>query len=98
MQESCKKLRCVSSAILIPVGGVRLGVVLGGGGWAAAAEVSEEKEKERRGADGPAAGVPSACRDSPGDRGWVSEPLKLLPALPGIPWLKLRLKREQHSP
>ena len=73
--------------------------MLGGGGCAAAAaaEVSEEKEKERRGADGPAAGVPSACSDSPGDRGWVSEPLKLLPALPGIPWLKLRLKRAQHS-
>ena len=94
-EESCNKWHRLGLACPTPDGGVRLGVVLGGGGWAAAAEASEEKEKERRGADGPAAGVPSACRDSPGDRGWVSEPLKLLPALPGGPWLKLRLNRTQ---
>ena len=66
-------------------------MVLGGGGGCAPVEASEEKEKERLGAKGPAERPESACRDSPGDSG-CSEPLKLLPALPGGPWLKPRLQ------
>lgn len=73
-----------------PEAGVRLGVVLGGGGGCAPVDASEEKEKERLGAVGPAERPESACMDSPGDSG-CSEPLKLLPALPGAPWLKPRL-------
>ncbi len=70
---------------------MRLGVVLGGGGGCAPVDASEENEKERLGAAGPAEGTESACMDSPGDSG-CSEPLKLLPALPGTPWLKPRLR------
>lgn len=66
-------------------------MVLGGGGGCAPVEASEEKEKERLGAKGPAERPESACMDSTGDKG-CSEPLKLLPALPGRPWLKLRLQ------
>ena len=67
-----------------PEPGVRLGVMLGGGGGCAPVEASEEKEKERFGAEGPANRPESAWMDSPGDNG-CSDPLKLLPALPGMP-------------
>ena len=40
----------------VPEPGVRLGVVLGGGGCCPAVDVSDEKEKERFGAIGPADG------------------------------------------
>ena len=65
--------------------------MLAGGGGCAPAEASEENEKERFGAEGPANRPEAACLDSPGDSG-CSDPLKLLPALPGRPWLKLRLQ------
>jgi hypothetical protein len=67
-----------------PEPGVRLGVMLGGGGCCAAEEVSDENEKDRLGAEGPMLRPESGCMDSPGDKG-LSDPLKLLPALPGRP-------------
>lgn len=83
-------LQPAGTARSAPEAGVRLGVTLGGGGCCAPVEVSEENEKERFGGVGPAVRPESACTESPGDSG-CSDPLKLLPALPGKPWLKERL-------